>query len=273
MKKFIKERLDILLEVAESRYSTKKDYYTTLFKVTKARKLYGGDAYWENVEAGDFVGSAIVNLHGQVQVRTSTAPAGDVKINRLGLVDEKPFYMVFQVRAGRGIEHPDTFKEPEYKAITRNGLGSEEEQGYTFELPQGISLEDGSTSIEVVLPKPGSPASDAQIKSYVIYGEQIISFVEKNLKTPIGYMDAKGAQISKEKMTPKQATHKEKKDLEKEVGRRITDAEWNAYLEKGIKASVKSVTSIGADKAAEIEKRQAELRAKYDALRAKGRIK
>ena len=270
MKSFIKDRLNILLEAVDTKYSTKDDYYRTLFSVTKARELYSGDEYWENIEGGDFVGSVIVNIHGQIQVRTNTAPAADIKTHRLGLVDEKPFYMIFQVRAGRGIEHPDTVKEPEYKARTRNGLGSEENiDHYIFDLPQGVTLDNGDTRIEINLPKPGSPSSDAQIKSYLIYGEEIVSFVEKNLKNTIGYMDTKGAQISKEKMTPKQATHKSKKDLEHELNRRITDVEWNEYLKNGTKPNPKAVTSMDPNKAAAYEKKQADLQAKYAAMKAK----
>jgi hypothetical protein len=108
--------------------------------------------------------------------------------------------MTFQVRAGRGIEHPDTIQDKTHSARTRDGVGSQEFEGtHKWELPDGVVLDNGDNFITVGIPKPGSPASDAQIKIYLIYGDMILDFVEKNLKNRIGYNDGKSAQISKEK--------------------------------------------------------------------------
>jgi hypothetical protein len=56
----------------------------------------------------------------------------------------------------------------------------------TLQLPEGITLENGDTSIKFGVPRPGSPASDAAIKTYLVYGDEILNFVAKNLKTQSG---------------------------------------------------------------------------------------
>jgi len=272
-KLIIKERLALLVE-ANDRYATKRDYFTTLFKVTKAKQLYGGDEYWENVQDGQWIGASIVNIHGRVsKVSTYTAPAGQVRANDLGMRGENPHYIEFKIMAGRGIEHPDTYSSNIQPARTRGGLGSEENEGqFTMDLPQGVSLENGATSITFGLPKPGSPASDAAIKTYLIYGDIILDFVKNNMKDKVGYVDGTAADYSAQAMADKPALQKKKlkKDLEMELGKRITDSQFQAYLETGIKPNVKS-TSIGIDpeKAAEFEKKQADAIARRDAALAR----
>jgi len=196
MKNFIKAKLKILLEAA-SDYATKKDYYTTLFKMVKAKQLYGGDPYWENKEDGQFIASAVVNIHGQIKISTFKHQAGDVRRNDIGDMTENPHYLTFRISAGRGIEHPDTFSPNLQPALTRGGIqGSEEDETFVFKLPDGVSLENGETAIRIGLPRPGSPASDAVIKAYLIYGTEIKDFVEKNMKDQIGYKDGQGTNIA-----------------------------------------------------------------------------
>ena len=216
VKETIKESLRLI--EGNDRYSTKRDYYTTLFKVTKAKQLYGNDPYWENVQEGQWVGAVIVNIHGRIsKVSTYTAPAGQVRANDLGMRGENPHYMEFKIMAGRGIEHPDTESPNLQPARTRGGLGSEEfEAEFTMELPQGVSLENGETTISFGLPKPGSPASDAHIKAYLIYGDLILDFVENNLKDKIGYVDGNAADIAKEKTADKWQYKYDKLEKEKE---------------------------------------------------------
>jgi hypothetical protein len=48
----------------------------------------------------------------------------------------------------------------------------------TLQLPEGITLENGDTSIKFGVPRPGSPASDAAIKAYLVYGDEILNFVK-----------------------------------------------------------------------------------------------
>lgn len=256
MKQFIKQKLNLLLEAFE--HSKPRDYYKILFTVAKIKQLYGGDEYFENASAGDFIGSAIVGITGRVTIRTNLAPANFVKNHQLGLMGENRHYLTFQVMAGRGIEHSNTDSPRTHDAITRNGIDGNgpQENTFTLPLPQGVTLEDGSTTINIAIPKPGSPASDAQIKTYLIYGQEIIDFVQRNLKNTVGYKDGKSADISKEKMEPKQASHKMKKDLETELGRRISDAEWNAYQQNGTAPKGKDTLTADPNKLADFEKRQ-----------------
>jgi hypothetical protein len=220
MKQLIKERLRTAL-LEDIKYSTKKDYYSVLAKMAITKQLYGGDPYWEDSSAGDFTGVAIVNIHGQVQINRNLAPAHVTK-TQTGLSNETAHYMTFQVRAGRGIEHPDTINAKTDSARTRGGVGSEEFEGeHNWKLPDGVVLDNGDNFITIGIPKPGSPASDAQIKTYLIYGDMILDFVEKNLKNRIGYNDGKAAQISKEK-TPDEWRYKfdrERKEKERQANK------------------------------------------------------
>ena len=254
VKESIKEALKLIPE-ANDRYATKRDYYTTLFKVTKAKQLYGNDPYWENVQDGQWVGAVIVNIHGRIsKVSTYTAPAGQVRANDLGMRGENPHYLEFKIMAGRGIEHKGTDTPNLQPSRTRGGLGSEEfEHEFTMQLPDGVSLENGETTIKFGLPKPGSPASDAHIKAYLIYGDLILDFVENNLKDKIGYVDGTQADVAKEKTAPEWQYKYDK--LEKEKQRAANKAQ--------------RPISIDAEKQAEFEKRQADAIARRDAMLAR----
>jgi predicted nucleotidyltransferase len=264
------ERRNLIIE-ANDRYATKRDYFTTLFKVTKARQLYGGDEYWENVQDGQWVGAAIVNIHGIMsKISTYNAPAGQVRANDLGMRGENPHYLEFRIMAGRGIEHKGTQTPNLQPARTRGGLGSEENEGtFTMELPQGVALENGATSITFGLPKPGSPASDAAIKTYLIYGDVILDFVKSNMKDKVGYVDGKGAEVSAQAMAnnPTLQKKKIKKDLEMELGRRVTDSELEDFMATGQKPQPKQRTiTLDPNKAAEFEKRQADAVARREKM-------
>jgi predicted N-acetyltransferase YhbS/predicted nucleotidyltransferase len=269
-KTIIKNMLCLLSE-DNNRYATKRDYFTTLFKITKARQLYAGDEYWENVQDGQWVGAAIVNIHGIMsKISTYNAPAGQVRTNDLGMRGENPHYLEFKIMAGRGIEHKGTQTPNLQPARTRGGLGSEENEGtFTMDLPQGVALENGATSITFGLPKPGSPASDAAIKTYLIYGDVILDFVKNNMKDKVGYVDGKGAEVSAQAMAnnPTLQKKKIKKDLEMELGRRVTDSELEDFMATGQKPQPKQRTiSMDPDKAAEFEKRQADALARREKM-------
>lgn len=96
-----------------------------------------------------------------------------------------------------------------------------------------------------------SPAEDATNKALIIFKNEILTFLGDS-----SYDDGQAADISKEKMTDKQAQHKEKKDLETELGFRITDAQWKHYLETGSKPKPKSGIEMDPDQAAELERQQ-----------------
>jgi hypothetical protein len=104
-----------------------------------------------------------------------------------------------------------------------------------------------------------SPADDAANKALVIFGDEILNFYNSST------LDDKGKDISKEKMTDKQAKHKEKKDLEIKIGRSLSDSEWSAYLSSGIEPNPKKGLSMDPLKAAELDKEQEMLRAKIAA--------
>jgi len=112
-----------------------------------------------------------------------------------------------------------------------------------------------------------SPAEDAANKALILFRTEILDFFAEG-----GYDDDKGAAISKEKMSDKQALHKEKKDLEAKVGRRLSDSEWNHYLDTGTEPKTKSTISMDPQKAAELQKRHDALKAKIDALKSKRKI-
>lgn len=269
-----KSEKQMLITESNTKFATKKDYFTTLFKVQKVRELYGNDEYWENVQDGQWVGASIVNIYGMIsKISTYNAPAGQVRMNDLGMRGENPHYLEFKIMAGRGIEHKGTDTPNIQPARTRQGVGSQENEGtFKMQLPSGVSLENGDTFISFGVPKPGSPASDAAIKTYLIYGDIIVDFVKNNLKDKIGYVDGKGADISKNAMAnnPALQTKKIKKDLEMELGRRISDTELEGYMVSGIKPKAKErVITMEPDKLSDFEQRQADAIARRDKAKAR----
>lgn len=109
-----------------------------------------------------------------------------------------------------------------------------------------------------------SPAEDAANKALIIFKSEILGFLGDSHVDP-----EQAAQISKEKMNDKQAQHKEKKDLETELGFRITDAQWQTYLNTGQKPKGKEGVTMDPAKAAEQEKRQAEIKARIEKARTR----
>lgn len=259
VKENIKQTLRLITE-GNDRYATKKDYYATLFKVAKAKQLYGNDPYWENVQDGQWVGAVIVNIHGRVsKVSTYTAPAGQVRANDLGMRGENPHYMELKIMAGRGIEHPDTVSPNIQPARTRGGIGSEEfEHEFTAKLPDGVTLENGETTIKFGMPRPGSPASDAHIKAYLIYGDLILDFVKSNMKEKIGYVDGKAADIAKEKTADEWKYKFDKYEKEKEMA---------------AKRAERNPITMDPEKLAAFEKRQADALARREKLMARRGLK
>jgi hypothetical protein len=196
VKSIIKDKLRMLTEggyTRNSRYASDEDYYTTLNKVKYYTETYGNDEYFQNVESGQHVASAIVNIEGFVKITTNIAKAGDLRAHGLSSsMKENPNYLTFRLNAGRGIEHPDTFTPNIQPAQTRPDIDNIK----YFPLPDGVTLSNGENKIKVGLLKPGSPMSDGAIKTYIIYGQEILSFVEKNMKNPIGYKDGKGSELA-----------------------------------------------------------------------------
>lgn len=239
--KFKKTIKESLRTITEAKYSTKDDLYRTMFKVAKANELYGGDPYFNNPNEGQWVGAAVVNMHGHIRITSYKHAAGDVRSMDLGGRGESAFYKEFKIHANRGIEHPDTYSPKMGSAQTRGGVtGGKSERKFTMDLPAGVVSSTGQNFIDFSLPIPGSPASDAEIKAYIVYGQEIIDFVKKNLPDYDAYTaHGDAADISKEKMAgdPKLEKHKQRKDaimaLQQHLGRRPLEAEIQKYIETG----------------------------------------
>jgi hypothetical protein len=105
-----------------------------------------------------------------------------------------------------------------------------------------------------------SPAEDAANKVLIIFRNELIDFLGGS-----SYDDGKGAEISREKMSDKEALRKQKKDLETKIGRRLSDSEWMTFLETGQEPNPKSSISTNPDANAEFEKKQAMAIARRDA--------
>jgi len=76
-----------------------------------------------------------------------------------------------------------------------------------------------------------SPADDAANKALVIFQKEILDFL---VGTDYTSDTETAAELSAQKMVPKAAATKEKKDLEAKLGGPISDIEWNNYRDKGI---------------------------------------
>lgn len=109
-----------------------------------------------------------------------------------------------------------------------------------------------------------SPADDAANKALLIFRDELLDFVGDS-----GYDDERAAQISKEKMTDKEARHKVKKDIEAKLGRRLTDSEWETFLATGEEPKPKAVITADPEALSDFEKRQQAARDKIAAYKAR----
>jgi len=109
-----------------------------------------------------------------------------------------------------------------------------------------------------------SPADDAANKALIIFKSEILDFLGSG-----SYDDGKAAEISAQSMDDKMKSHKQKKDLETKLGRRLSDSEWQNFLATGEIPKPKSAITMDPEKAAEFEKRQAMTKARLDAARAR----
>lgn len=110
-----------------------------------------------------------------------------------------------------------------------------------------------------------SPADDAANKALIIFRKEILDFYGSTGS----YVDDTAPDVSKEKMTDKQAEHKAKKDLETKLGHRLSDSEWYEHLITKGKYIPKAKPQIvgDPDKISDFEKRQQDI---LNKLRAKG---
>jgi GNAT superfamily N-acetyltransferase len=112
-----------------------------------------------------------------------------------------------------------------------------------------------------------SPAEDAANKALIIFKDEILTF----LGGGSSYTDDTAAQYSQQSMNDKMKLHKQKKDLEMKLKRRLTDTEWQNFLKTGEEPKPKSSISMNPDALSDFEKRQEILKAKYAALKNKKR--
>lgn len=118
--------------------------------------------------------------------------------------------------------------------------------------------------------KDGDPKIKAKvdyIKSKIgIWGNDLLNYDNYGVKNgKLATFDP----VSENQMNPKMARHKTKKDLERKIGRRLPDSEWNAYLEFGIIPKSKASLELDPTRAAEIAARQEAIQAKIDAIKAR----
>jgi hypothetical protein len=250
-KTIIKESLRTLTEAIT--HSTKADLYRTMYLVTKANQLYGPNAplsddfdentrtYLNSPNMGQ--GNIIVRVgeRGLAYIPTAVQSSASISKNDLGGRGTKQNYIEFPIRVMPGIEHPEDRQEKTGDAATRHGLtGSDNEDIFTINLPDGIVTSNGKSVITAKLQKPNSPASDAIIKTYLLHGQEIIDYVTTKLKGYNAYTSHNdAAELSKEKMAaePKLEKHKQRKDaimaLQQHLGRRPLEADIQKYIETG----------------------------------------
>ena len=109
-----------------------------------------------------------------------------------------------------------------------------------------------------------SPAEDAANKALIIYQNEIMDFYKSG-----DYGDENTPQYADSKMDDKIKLHKMKKDLETKLRRRVTDAEWQEFLNTGKEPKPKSGLTMSPEEKELFNKQQAEKQARIDALKAK----
>lgn len=91
-----------------------------------------------------------------------------------------------------------------------------------------------------------SPAEDAANKALIIFKDDILAFLSDSKLDP-----NKGKEMS-----PELSKHKIKKDLESEIGHKLTDQQWNNYLQTGEKPHKKQPVSVNQKELDDFEQRQ-----------------
>lgn len=110
-----------------------------------------------------------------------------------------------------------------------------------------------------------SPAEDAANKALIIYQNEILDFYKSG-----SYEDENTPQYADSKMDDKTKQHKIKKDLEMKLKRRLTDTEWNTYLQTGEEPKPKSTSiSMSPQEKEKFLQKQAATQAKIDAIKTR----
>jgi len=241
MKEYYKHKLrEALNKITEAKnYSSNSDYNSTLSKIKKANELYGNDPYFRNVSEGEWVGEAVVNIHGDIKIKRINQNQRDVKGNSLGGRSQSAFYKTFEVNAYGNTENP--------KDRQNNSIPA----------------------------KTSSSASDAAIKILINYGQVILDFIQINLPDYDGYIstgDAKDLSAKAMSADPKLEKHKLRKDFEMKIGRHATDTEFQEFIKTGEtpkapqKTLISPYTETGAERKARTDAERLE---KSERLRKK----
>jgi len=169
MKNFIQNRLRLILEGV---YASKAQLENFRYKMLDYKNRYTDD-YFKDISVGEGVYVVMFNRKGnsvspgkRAAARTSKSRVGD------GGGDTSEEFIKFNIRAGRGIEHPDTYKSTDIRA--KSGAPSK---------------------------GPGSPYSDAVIKAIIAHGEEILDHMKEVTYTS----DGSGAEIAAAKNSPELA--------------------------------------------------------------------
>lgn len=206
MKNFIKNKLRLMLENFDTtlseaiKYSTQSDLEKLKYTLVDYKQEFGNKPYFMADNEGDAILRVSINQYGVVASVSTPKASADIAKSNLGLQSDKSgTYKVFHVMAGRGIEHPGTYKDRNHDAVTRS-MGRPE-----YDI-KNIPISDGVT-LEYKVAKPGSPASDAVIKTYLNYGDVIEDFIKTNMEGYDAYTDAddSGAEIAAAKNSPELA--------------------------------------------------------------------
>lgn len=215
MKSYIKNKLNEAFY--GNRNTSKADLFRAEEKIATARAFINSrpqeeQTYWETITHDPikqgFRASAVLSNRGDVKISTYTPAASDVSQHQFGVRGEDEDKMVFFVSAHPGIDHP----------------GSQHRSGYA-------KTKGGINDITPVgKDEFGSPASDAQIKTYAHYGEVILDFLKSKMTGLDSYTDGSGAEIANE-MDPREKILKLNKDLKTRLRKNtIPPTEWQSFL-------------------------------------------
>lgn len=260
MKNFIKNRLRLMLENFDTtlseaiKYSTQSDLEKLKYTLVDYKQEFGNKPYFMADNEGDAILRVSVNQYGVVASVSTPKASADIAKSNLGLQSDKSgTYKVFHVMAGRGIEHPGTYKDRNHDAVTRS-MGRPE-----YDI-KNIPISDGVT-LEYKVAKPGSPASDAVIKTYLNYGDVIEDFIKTNMEGYDAYTDAddSGAEIAAAKNSPELADKVAGKMdlLDKQTNRPKRQAPEVKELERekeGLTTKLKDL--MGNDKSVRVERKK-----------------
>ena len=243
---FIKNKLRLVLEqrLNEARYSKERDLsqFEGIVKILKER--HGNDPYYMGITDGQWVGNAFINIHGKISIQRSDLPA-NVARNRGDIMTEKANWIrIDGIQAGRGIEHPDTYSPKQSSAQTRY-IPNTTDNTIQYDT---VTIEIMGKPVQLQIPHAGSPASDAVIKIYLNYENEIKQLIKKNMEGYSPYVDDKSgaqARVSQygDQYTQMKQSEKLKSNLETELNKAGISFDINKYFDDEL-SYTKSGTTI-----------------------------